>query len=1260
MSDQVKKDMWQFRIDVGGTFTDYVASSPSGECITGKILSSGIYKSTANVLSNSIHDESLNSYPKDFFKGFKLRIQNDTFTVESFKNGSFVLGSSFKEIANQSYEIFTGEEAPVMAIRLVTQTSLEDPFPSIDLRLGTTRGTNALLERKGAKVALICTKGFKDVWTIGTQARPDLFALEIHKPEPLVSLENTFEVTERVSANGEILTKLDENELSDICQKLKSLSIDSVAVCLLNSYKNSEHELKVYEALLSNGLMNVSVSSTVSPTIKYLDRGDTCIVDAYLSPIIRSYVSSIKASLPEAKLRLITSSGALVSAENFSGKDSLLSGPAGGVNGFVHAARSAGFEKSIGFDMGGTSTDVKRYGGEFEYQYETEKAGVRVVTPMYAIETVAAGGGSICRYDGQRFLVGPESAGANPGPACYGNGGPLTVTDINLFSGKIDAEAFPFQMDKFAVEEKLKGIQKELKLKEDISLSLHEISDGFTKIADFKMAEAIKEISASKGYEPADHAMVAFGGAGPQHACSIADILNIPNILIHPFSGILSAYGIGITNIHFFEEKSILKLLDKEGLSVASEEIEKLKEIVKAKMLAEDIREDSVTYEIYYDLRYTGENECLTVEAENAKENFEKKHLQFFGYNHESREIELHAVRVKGLAKGSSTSEEVIKPRRAANSQDRRQSLHLNGETYDVKVRARADLEIGDELEGPILLTEGLSSIVVEKGWMARVDKLNNLILSKQHTLVEKSASEIITKDPIRLELFNNIFTSIAYQMGEVLRRISLSVNIKERLDFSCAVLDKSGDLIVNAPHIPVHLGALSDCVRALIDSDKELKSGDVYLTNDPGTGGSHLPDLTVISPVFDVDGKDVLFFTAIRAHHSEIGGIKPGSFCPFAKCLEEEGVIFRNFILADKAGFKEQELRRALTDAKWPSRSPNENVADLKAAQAAVNFGNMELVKVLESYGQDLVLTYMGFMKQTAADKTLEKLLLFKDLNTVVEDALDDGSKLMVKLSFSKERLLIDFTGTAEVHPNTMNANKAIVKSAILYVLRCIIDEDIPLNEGVLQCVDLVLPECLLNPVGVGASSERAAVSAGNVELSQKVCDLLFKGFGVVAGGQGTMNNVIFGDQSFGFYETLGGGCGATQNFPGASAVHSHMTNTRLTDIEVIEKNYPVLIKEFGIRRNSGGEGLHDGGNGLYRVYEFLADVDLSLITQRRVTSPYALDGAGSGSSGKNLLLRNGEVNWQTLSSVCQEKCSLGDCLKVLTPGGGGFGRKR
>ena len=1248
-STKLNKTPWQLKIDVGGTFTDYIAVSPEGITSTGKILSSGSLRLRLKVIdSKKLQSDMFSDFCENFFKGFKIKTlgnrESEIHKIKSSANSQIIIEDDISTSGWVDCELYTGEEAPVMVARLETQTGLSGEFPPIKLNLGTTRGTNALLERKGARVGLVCNKGFKDVWEIGNQTRDDLFKLNISRPDSLAS--SRFELVGRIDSAGQEIEELNTRQFKELVNQFKNEKVEAIAICLLNSYVNPEHEIAVAEELRKH-FKYVIESHKVTRTVKLLERGDTALVDAYLTPIIHSYVKSIQNSIPAAEIKLITSFGGLVPPENFSGKDSLLSGPAGGVNGFTHAALSAGFEKSIGFDMGGTSTDVKRYGGEFEYHFETVKAGVRVVTPMFAIETVAAGGGSICHFDGQRFLVGPESAGASPGPACYGAGGPLTVTDINLFNGKIDPEAFPFELNLKVVKSKLVDIQKAVEKTQGRKMSLEEIADGFSRIADFKMAEAIKKISSSKGYDPSGHLLVAFGGAGPQHACSIATLLGMKSILVHPYSGILSAYGIGLTGMQLFEERSILQGFS-ESENFLRDEISEMKGSLMEKAGKEP--GEDLNFKVSLDLRYSGESDSITVDFEEAVKKFEEKHRQFYGYLHEGRGIEVVKLRIKASSQGDVIA---VTPKvNSANSSSKtKQDLWVRGVKHEADLIDRADLKPGEQISGPTVIREGLSTIVVEPGWTAEVKQSLDLIINHTSSANENIIEGRIEKDPVKLELFNNLFTSIATRMGETLRRISLSVNIKERLDFSCAVLNSRGELIVNAPHIPVHLGAVSDSVKALLNEVKDLKPGMVFLTNDPGAGGSHLPDLTVMSPVFD-EKNELMFFTASRAHHAEIGGVKPGSFYPFAKSIEEEGVVFKNFLLADKDGFKADELREYLISARYPSRNPEENIADLKAAVAAGRYGQNELISVIEDFGKDLVLAYMDFMCQSAEEKTADIISSMNIEESEFVDEFDDGTPLKVKVRKTGKRLKIDFKGTGPVNQMTMNANVSIVKSAVLFVLRSLINEEIPLNAGVLKNIDLVVPESLLNP----PPAKKAAVSAGNVEVSQKICDVLFAALGVSAASQGTMNNIIFGNERFGFYETLGGGAGAGKGYDGVSGIHTNMTNTRLTDAEIIEKAFPVRIEYFGYRKGSGGGGNHKGGEGLIRAYRFLTNLELSLVTQRRVSQPFGLNGGISGARGENRLKKvNGKV--EELPSLCQVSVNNGDLLEILTPGGGGWG---
>lgn len=1251
----------EFWIDVGGTFTDCIQRQSDGRLRYAKVLSSGIVKgqvaegsSAAKVLDPDRQE------PQGFFGGYELRLRLagewHCAKVVASEAGCLQVHPLLPVAppVGSRYELCSGEPAPVLGIRTLLSAPLTEELQGIRIRLGTTRGTNALLERKGARTALVTTAGFGDVLAIGTQARPHLFELQVRKPEPLYT--RVREVTERVDSQGGILVPLDEEQARAVLAELVAEGIDAVAIVLINAYANDRHERRLAELAAEAGFRDVSASAVLSPTIKVVDRGDTAVVDAYLSPVIRDYLAAIRDCLPGCDLRLMTSAGGLVSADRFCAKDSILSGPAGGVVGFAEVARQAGFEQAIGFDMGGTSTDVSRFGGRYEYQFSTEKAGVRIVAPMYAIETVAAGGGSICGFDGQRLTIGPESAGAAPGPACYGSGGPLTVTDINLFLGRIDEPQFPFPLDRQAVEESLRQRTAEIASATGTRYSLVELAKGYQTLANRKMAEAITRISTAKGYEPGQHALVAFGGAAAQHATAIADELGIHDVVISPEAGILSAYGIGVADVRRFRQQSVLRPCTAEVQADLEGSFRQLEQELREEVLAEGVAPERIRLQRYLDLRYQGEEHALTIPAGEGgyESGFADEHARLYGHHHD-RPVEIATLRVEAIG-------ESVKPALSAEQEHNhtpdpsRTRQALLGEDWgELPIYQRAELQAGARLTGPAMITDAFCTILVDPGWGAR--RLGNgyLLLQRQDALRQVTSGSV-ERDPLRLELFNSQFTHIAEEMGLALQRTALSVNVKERLDFSCAILDGDGNLVVNAPHIPVHLGAMSECVQALLRQVDDLRPGDVYLTNDPNLGGSHLPDLTVMSPVFSPAGDELRFVVASRAHHAEIGGLRPGSTYPFAENLAEEGVVFRHLLLQRDGCFREDELRRALTEAPYPSRSPDENVADLRAAIAANRLGGRELHALTDLQGWPVVRAYMGHIRAAAEEKTRAAIAALPDGTCELADALDDDSPIQVKVTIDGERLQVDFTGSAPVHPLSLNANRAIVRSALLYCLRCLLAEDIPLNSGVFAPLELILPEGLLNPPVHEDPTQCAAVVGGNVELSQRVVDVVLGALGLAAASQGTMNNFVFGNDRFGYYETICGGTGAGPGFPGADAVHSHMTNTRLTDVEVLEHRYPVRVRAFAIRRGSGGAGKWPGGDGLIRELEFLEPLTVSLLTQRRRRAPFGLEGGGPGKPGRNLLRRGGQET--ELDALAQLKLLAGDCLRLETPGGGGFGR--
>ena len=1389
--------MWEFWIDVGGTFTDCIARSPDGELVTVKVLSSGVTKGTVTSTgltepgSMRFIDANRND-PPGFWVGYTVRFLDAAGTtlassrVTQFANHRFQVDeepqSTKSKAQSTTYELTSGEPSPILAIRTVLGLKLQEPIPPVSVKLGTTRGTNALLERKGARTAFITTRGFADVLLIANQDRPRLFDLAIQKPEPL--FESVVEVDERLDAEGNVLRSPDEAEVRRQLTALHATGVESIAICLLHSFANAEHEQLVERIAREIGFEEISTSSRLSPLIKIVSRGDTTTMDAYLNPVLRRYVGEIRDALGEpdasasgcgdetgrltpaarhaSALKLMTSAGGLVDADNFVGKDSILSGPAGGVIGFSRVAQRAGFDKSIGFDMGGTSTDVARFDGEYETEFETQKAGVRIVSPMLAIETVAAGGGSICGFDGVKLFVGPESAGADPGPACYGAGGPLTVTDVNLYLGKIVPSRFPFPLNRDAVESRLNDLCEQIA---DSPLGKRytpiELAEGFTQIANANMVRAIRRISVAKGYDPADYALVTFGGAGAQHACAMANSLGIHAILVHPFAGILSAYGIGLADVRRFGERSVLREYSNETLADLETVFEGLERDATEQVRAEGIPDEKIRPAIRsLDLRYRGVESVINVAVPPGAtgglsdttggrfdyvSRYEELHQRLYGYMHAGRTIEIVAARVEVVGETPVPEESARQQQHRIPEPSEITQTWFAGEEHETAVFARSDLQPGDEINGPAIVCEPTSTVVIEPDWTANVRERGELVLTDRRAARRKPVDDIeennattpvadapgspeeIPTDPVLLEIFNNLFASIAEQMGVTLQRTSFSTNVKERLDFSCAIFSPTGDLVVNAPHIPVHLGAMSETVKAIIADNPDMGPGDVFVTNDPYRGGSHLPDVTVVTPVFDqasigrqpYDHADtqeahtqsaglrpmlasrLLFFTASRAHHAEIGGIVPGSMPPFSKNLAEEGVLIRNFRLIDKGTSREEQLRELLLSGPFPTRSVQDNLADVSAQVAANNSGVQQLRELVDRYSLPVVQAYMGHIQRAAAEKMRLALADFPDGNHRFVDHLDNGAAISVAITVDGNRATVDFTGTSpplvppasigrkpcddSLPPETpkpsaglrpmlatesfnLNANRAIVTAAVLYVFRCLINEDIPLNSGVLEPVDIVLPECLLNPPAHDDPARCAAVVGGNVETSQRVVDTLLGALKVAAASQGTMNNLTFGDDAFGYYETICGGSGATPTADGTDAVHTHMTNTRLTDVEVIERRYPVRVHRFQIRRGSGGTGEHPGGDGIIREIEFLKALKVSMLSERRAEfAPFGTAGGQPGQLGRNMIRRasNDEASRERkrpedLGGKFAIEVQPGDILTIETPGGGGYGGEK
>ncbi|MEC4984845.1 MAG: hydantoinase B/oxoprolinase family protein [Oscillatoria sp. PMC 1068.18] len=1194
---------WQFWIDRGGTFTDIVAKDPNGKIIIHKLLS-----------------ENPDRY----------------------------------------------QDAPIQGIREVMGLSSDAVIPSDEIevvKMGTTVATNALLERKGDRVILAITKGFRDALRIGYQNRPDIFAREIILPK--LVYEQVIEVEERYNARGEELIPVNSAKVRQDLQAAYDTGIRSCAIVFIHGYRYPKHEQEIAQIAQEIGFTQISVSHEVSPLMKIVSRGDTTVVDAYLSPILRRYVDQVSSQLGTTKLMFMQSNGGLADANLFQGKDSILSGPAGGIVGAVKTSQVAGFEKIIGFDMGGTSTDVTHYAGEYERSFETEIAGVRLRTPMMSIHTVAAGGGSIVQYDGARYRVGPESAGANPGPAAYGKGGRLTVTDCNVMVGKLQPEFFPkvfgkdgtTALDAGIVREKFEELAAEIGDGRDPEA----IAAGFLAIAVEKMANAIKKISLQRGYDVSKYTLCCFGGAGGQHACAIADALGMKQVFIHPYAGVLSAYGIGLADIRVLREKSVEAILEADLLPQLESELTSLTTAAKAELNRQEINSQTeITILRKVHLKYQGTDSTLSVEFSDLasmKQEFSLIHQQRYGFTMADKTLIVETVSIELICPTQSSAEKIIQrqtnkpPLPIATIQ-----MYAANSWQETPVYQRENLQPGDLIASPAIIIEATGTNIIEPGWSAEINSYNHLVLNRR-TLKNNTDKQNVSQnlsqeepDPVLLEIFNNLFRSIAEQMGTTLQNTSYSVNIKERLDFSCAIFDKNGQLVANAPHIPVHLGSMSESVASLIsDCGKRLKPGDVYVLNNPYNGGTHLPDVTVITPVFS--NSQPLFYVASRGHHADIGGITPGSMPPHSKNLDEEGILFDNFLLVEAGKFRETELLQLLNSGKYPVRNSVQNIADLQAQIAANEKGVQELQNMVKLSGLETVQAYMGFVQDNAEESVRKIIYALKDGSFELE--LDTGSKIKVIITINRKNrsAKIDFTGTSQQANNNFNAPSAVCKAAVLYVFRSLVNDDIPLNAGCLKPLEIIIPEgCLLNP------KYPAAVVAGNVETSQNITDCLYGALGVMAASQGTMNNFTFGNEKYQYYETICGGSGSGENFPGTDAVHTHMTNSRLTDPEVLEWRFPVLLESFRIRPNSGGKGKYAGGNGVIRQIKFLEPMTAGILSSRRQIAPFGLAGGKPGLVGKNWLERkDGKV--EELGSTATVKVNSGDIFVIETPGGGGYG---
>lgn len=1253
------KQKWKVWIDTGGTFTDCLAETPRGELKRVKVLSSSSLRAKAikkSGASQLLIEHSV-SASKDILTGYRLHILGHStrpLQVVSFNPASNILTISAElppEIQLPfDFELEGGEEGPVLAARLVTETPLSEPLPPMEMRLGTTKGTNALLERKGARVAWLVTRGFKDLTRIGNQQRPDIFALKIEKPAPFYA--EVIEIDERIDSEGKIIRPLDFAKAQEEIQRLMRNGIRSVAVSFLNAYKNPAHETQVAELCAAMGVLFSSVSSQLFPAIKLLPRAETAIVDAYLNPILSNYLQSVTASLSENKLKVMSSAGGLVNAGEFHAIDSLLSGPAGGVVGAAEIARACGESQILTLDMGGTSTDVSRYAGKPEFRFECEVGSAKIASPSVAVETVAAGGGSICSFDGLKLSVGPESAGAFPGPACYGAGGPLTITDVNLLLERLDEEQFGIPLQKVAAEKRLAEQLRQIKDSSGEEPSPAQLLEGYLQIANERMTEAIRGISTRKGYDPSSHTLLAFGGAGGQHACAIAELLNIKKIIVPFDAGLLSAYGLGMA----VEERMITRQV----LLPLAELQETYQQIVetavsqgRALLDTEDVLDTEVSFVAAY-LRFAGQDAVLEIESDDydsLERKFEEKYRQLFGHWVGDRNIEVESIKVKVSAAKKATIQEVSHSNRYSPQPLASKEVNYPGKERAIKIHHWTGLRPGAFVTGPALVASRTSTIWVASGWSVFFTDGLNAVLQNDSKTVSAKPTEV--HEAIALELFTNRFRGIAEEMGALLMRTAFSVNIKERLDFSCALLDPAGELVVNAPHIPVHLGGLGLCVRKVVEV-LPLGPGDVAVTNHPGFGGSHLPDITLIAPVYR-DSK-LLGYVANRAHHAELGGKRPGSMPPDAKNLAEEGVIIDPMLLVKAGEPNWDEIEKVLTGQQYPTRALSENLADLNAALSSINAGQNALATLCEKEGIDKVGYFMRRLKDYSNEKLWEKLNILSMNALEAEEALDDGSRLKVSVKRSENALKIDFSGSAPVHPGNLNATPAIVRSAVIYVLRLLIEENIPLNEGIMNQVIVVLPQGLLNPPFFKDPASCPAVVGGNTEVSQRLVDTLIKAFRLSACSQGTMNNLLFGNESFGYYETICGGTGAGPGFHGADAVHHHMTNTRITDPEVMEWRYPVRVEEFSIRKDSGGKGKWKGGNGVVRKLRFTEPVKLTILSQHRVEKPFGMEGGGEGAAG-NQWVESGSGNKTILKGVDAIDLEKGDAVIIETPGGGGWG---
>ena len=1209
MTSLPSSPLWQFWIDRGGTFTDIVGKRPDGQLVTHKLLS-----------------ENPDQY----------------------------------------------KDAAVAGIRhLLGLKSNEPVSPKLVscVKMGTTVATNALLERKGERTLLVTTLGFRDALRIAYQNRPRLFDRNIVLPELLYS--EVIEAQERMSAQGEVIEALNTAALRVQLQVQFDAGIRSVAIVFMHAYRYQQHEAMAAQLAREIGFTQISTSHQTSPLMKFVSRGDTTVVDAYLSPILRRYVDQVASEMPGVKLMFMQSSGGLTDAHAFAGKDAILSGPAGGIVGMARTAEGAGHDKVIGFDMGGTSTDVSHYAGQFEREFETQVAGIRMRAPMMSIHTVAAGGGSLLQFDGARLRVGPQSAGANPGPASYRRGGPLAVTDANVLVGKVQPDFFPAvfgpegnqRLDKQAVAERFAALSSQM------NRTAEAIADGFLRIAVQQMANAIKKISVARGYDVTRYTLQCFGGAGGQHACLVADALGMKQVYVHPLAGVLSAYGMGLADQSLIREQAVELRLTPEAMPSLVAPLQSLGEAARA-ALAKQALGDVIELHERVHVRYEGSDSALVVSMGSLEEItalFEQAYRQRFAFLMTGKALMVEAVSVEAVIKGDASVEvsHALNPLRDVPKRAtvKMYSAGSDGESrwWDAGLFVREDLRIGDVIAGPAIIAEKNATTVVEPGWQAQVTALDHLLLNRVEVRQTKHAAGT-TVDPVLLEVFNNLFMNIAEQMGLQLQNTAYSVNIKERLDFSCALFSAEGHLIANAPHMPVHLGSMGESIKTVIrENAGKMHRGDVFVLNDPYHGGTHLPDVTVITPVFLEGATQPEFYVGSRGHHADIGGTTPGSMPPFSTTIQEEGVQINNVKLVSEGVLQEQDMLALLASGQYPSRNPQQNMADLRAQLAANEKGVQELHKMVAEFGLDVVQAYMRHVQDNAEESVRRVITRLKDGAFTLP--LDNGAQIQVavRVDAKNRSAEIDFTGTSAQQTNNFNAPTAVCMAAVLYVFRSLVNDDIPLNAGCLKPLNVIIPEgCMLNP------NFPASVVAGNVETSSCITNALFGALGVMAGSQPTMNNFTFGNAKYQYYETISGGSGAgvmvdeqgqiTSGFNGTSVVQTHMTNSRLTDPEILEFRFPVRLESYAMREGSGGQGKWQGGMGGVRRIRFLETMTASILSNGRVHPAFGMAGGKAGAPGINQVQRaDGRV--EVLKHIGQVQMAPGDVFEIHTPGGGGYG---